>query len=230
MICPSGAADGAAGLHSRGSGRGNPPHPADPPDPRIAAELVDAAGGHGLAGDARGRGDRVAEVADFHRYANALQLIAYLGLSEHSSGAITKAGNMLARRVLIEGAWTYRMLARIGRKLHDRNAELPPIIRDIAWKAQLRLCARSADSQLPERRRLLSLPRSCARSSPSSGQSRGSRNQHSPVSPNRKGCAPPPETGPREVCGSLFQLHRPGGSGLGGSSATTDSLYLRMQP
>jgi transposase len=38
--------------------------------------------------------------------------------SEHSSGAsvrrggITKAGNALARRVLIEGAWTYRMPAR----------------------------------------------------------------------------------------------------------------------
>jgi transposase len=56
----------------------------------------------------------VAEVGDFRRFANARQLMAYLGLvpSEHSSGAsvrrggITKAGNVLARRVLIEGAWT----------------------------------------------------------------------------------------------------------------------------
>jgi transposase len=38
--------------------------------------------------------------------------------SEHSSGtsvrrgSITKAGNAHARRVLIEGAWTYRMQAR----------------------------------------------------------------------------------------------------------------------
>jgi transposase len=92
----------------------------------------------------------VAEVRDFRRFANARQLMAYLGVvpSEHSSGAsvrrggITKAGNVLARRVLIEGAWTYRMPARVSRKLHDRNEKLSPTIRDIAWKAQLRLCSR----------------------------------------------------------------------------------------
>ena len=92
----------------------------------------------------------VAEVGDFRRFANARQLMAYLGLvpSEHSSGnrirrgGITKAGNVLARRVLIEGAWTYRMPARISRKLHDRNEILPPTIREIAWKAQVRLCGR----------------------------------------------------------------------------------------
>jgi transposase len=92
----------------------------------------------------------VAEVGDFRRFANARQLMAYLGLvpSEHSSGStirrsgITKAGNALARRVLIEGAWTYRMTARVSRKLHDRLEPLPAVIRDIAWKAQVRLCAR----------------------------------------------------------------------------------------
>jgi len=92
----------------------------------------------------------VAEVGDFRRFANARQLMAYLGLvpSEHSSGStirrggITKAGNALARRVLIEGAWTYRMTARVSRKLHDRLEPLSAAIRDIAWKAQVRLCAR----------------------------------------------------------------------------------------
>ena len=92
----------------------------------------------------------VAEVGDFRRFTNARQLMAYLGLvpSEHSSGStvrragITKAGNALARRVLIEGAWTYRMSARISRKLHDRLEPLSAAIRDIAWKAQVRLCAR----------------------------------------------------------------------------------------
>jgi transposase len=92
----------------------------------------------------------VAEVGDFRRFASARQLMAYLGLvpSEHSSGAnvkrggITKAGNVLARRVLIEGAWTYRMPARVSRKLHDRNEKLSPAIRDIAWKGQVRLCSR----------------------------------------------------------------------------------------
>ena len=51
---------------------------------------------------------------DFRRFANPRQLMAYLGLvpSEHSSGStirrggITKAGNALARRALIEGAWS----------------------------------------------------------------------------------------------------------------------------
>ena len=88
--------------------------------------------GQGTAGDARVAlvvaVTVVAEVGDFRRFANARQLMAYLGLvpSEHSSGStirrggITKAGNALARRVLIEGAWTYRMNARVSRKLHDR--------------------------------------------------------------------------------------------------------------
>ncbi len=39
------------------------------------------------------------------------------------------------------GAWTYRMQARVS-KLHDRNERLPQAIRDIAWTAQVRLCAR----------------------------------------------------------------------------------------
>jgi transposase len=92
----------------------------------------------------------VAEVGDFARFSNPRQLMAYLGLvpSEHSSGArlrrggITKAGNAHARRALIEGAWTYRMQARVSRKLHDRLESLPQEICDIAWKAQVRLCSR----------------------------------------------------------------------------------------
>ncbi|WP_281799674.1 IS110 family transposase [Methylocystis echinoides] len=92
----------------------------------------------------------VAEVGDFTRFPNPRQLMAYLGLvpSERSSGStvrragITKAGNALARRALIEGAWTYRMQPRVSRKLHDRIEALPQTVRDIAWKAQVRLCAR----------------------------------------------------------------------------------------
>ena len=92
----------------------------------------------------------VSEVGDFRRFINPRQLMAYLGLvpSEHSSGGsvrrggITKAGNALARRVLIEGAWTYRMSARVSRKIHDRLEPVSAEIRDIAWKAQVRLCAR----------------------------------------------------------------------------------------
>lgn len=76
--------------------------------------------------------------------------MAYLGLtpSEHSSGAsvrrggITKAGSGLARRVLIEGAWSYRMQARVSRKLLYRVESLPQVVRDISWKGQLRMCQR----------------------------------------------------------------------------------------
>jgi transposase len=76
--------------------------------------------------------------------------MAYLGLapSERSSGAktlrggITKAGNTRARRMLVESAWTYRLPARIGAQILGRNENLPQSIKDIAWKAQIRLCAR----------------------------------------------------------------------------------------
>ena len=92
----------------------------------------------------------VAEVRDFQRFDNPRQLMAYLGLtpSEHSSGAsvrrggITKAGSGLARRALVEGAWSYRMQARVSPKLLARLASLPQAVRDIAWKGQLRMCQR----------------------------------------------------------------------------------------
>jgi Transposase IS116/IS110/IS902 family len=107
----------------------------------VPAEHAERCLGHTIRG---------AEVGDFRRFTNARQLMAYLGLvpSEHSSGStvrragITKGGNALARRVLIEGAWTYRMSARVSRRLHDRLEPLSAAIGDIAWKAQVRLCAR----------------------------------------------------------------------------------------
>src|SRR3954470_13724820 len=92
----------------------------------------------------------VAEIGDVRRFETPRQLMAYLGLvpSERSTGAqvwrgsITKAGNPRARRVLIEGAWTYRYPARLSRPLQVRQESLPTVVRAIAWKAQLRLCAR----------------------------------------------------------------------------------------
>jgi transposase len=92
----------------------------------------------------------IAELGDLSRFANPRQLMAYLGLvpSEHSSGAsirrggITKAGNNAARRLLIEASWTYRFPARVSRELLLRQESQSKLIRDTAWKAQLRLCAR----------------------------------------------------------------------------------------
>jgi len=44
--------------------------------------------------------------------------------------------------VLVEGAWTYRLPARVGRELLRRNRALPEPIKAVAWTAQVRLCAR----------------------------------------------------------------------------------------
>ena len=92
----------------------------------------------------------VAEIQDFQRFAHPRQLMAYLGLipSEHSSGnrrrqgAVTKAGNAPARRILVEIAWLYRYPARVTPIIARRQTELPKAITDLAWQAQLRLCNR----------------------------------------------------------------------------------------
>jgi transposase len=92
----------------------------------------------------------VAEVGCFSRFDSPRQLMAYLGLnpSEHSSGAtirrgaITKTGNALARTCLVEAAWTYRFPARVTQIIRDRLNGLPEPIRNVAWKAQVRLSAR----------------------------------------------------------------------------------------
>jgi len=92
----------------------------------------------------------VVEIGDVRRFDNPRQLMAYLSLvpSESSTGervkrgGITKAGNTRVRRVLIEGAWTYRFPARVSPTIQARLEGLPRIVREIAWKGQVRLCAR----------------------------------------------------------------------------------------
>jgi len=88
-----------------------------------------------------------AEIGELKRFADPTELMSYLGLvpSEHSSGqkrrlgAITKTGNSHARRVLIEAAWNYRYPARISERLQKRQENQSAAVRDIAWRAQLRL-------------------------------------------------------------------------------------------
>ena len=92
----------------------------------------------------------VAEINGIERFAHPRQLMAYLGMvpTESSSGpkrrqgAITKAGNGPARRMLVEVAWLYRYPARVTPIIARRQAGLPKAVTDIAWAAQLRLCAR----------------------------------------------------------------------------------------
>jgi transposase len=91
-----------------------------------------------------------AEIQDFWRFPSPRQLMAYLGLvpGERSSGprrrlgAITKAGNSPARRILVEIAHHYRYPARVSPIIARRQADLPKAVTDIAWAAQTRLCAR----------------------------------------------------------------------------------------
>jgi len=92
----------------------------------------------------------LAELGDLQRFDHPRQLMAYLGLvpSEYSSGpsrsqgGITKTGNTHARRILVESAWCYRFSARMSRPVAERNLDQPQAVRDIAWRAQLRLCSR----------------------------------------------------------------------------------------
>src|SRR5881396_2095441 len=92
----------------------------------------------------------IAELGDLTRFDNPRQLMSYLGLipSEYTSGdrrrlgGITKAGNGHARRVLIEAAKAYRHRAKVSEPIQARQQHLPAPIRDIAWRAQVRLCGR----------------------------------------------------------------------------------------
>jgi transposase len=91
-----------------------------------------------------------AEIGDVRRFDTPRQLASFLGLvpAESSTGdtirrkGLTLAGNRRARRALVEAAWTYRYPARISETLRVRLEGLPKPVRDIAWKAQVRLCAR----------------------------------------------------------------------------------------
>jgi transposase len=92
----------------------------------------------------------IAELGDLTRFENPKQLMSYLGLTpcEYSSGerqrrgAITKTGNHHARRILIEAAWSYRFSPKVSPEIQKRQQNQPLPIRDIAWRAQLRLTKR----------------------------------------------------------------------------------------
>jgi transposase len=92
----------------------------------------------------------MSEIGDLSRFQSPRQLMAFLGLvpSERSTGesiirgSITKTGNHRARRILIEAAWQYRHPPRVGKKKQRKVEAAPRTVREIAWKAQTRLCAR----------------------------------------------------------------------------------------
>jgi transposase len=89
----------------------------------------------------------VAELGDMERFEHPSKLMGYLGLvpGEHTTGddrqqgGITKMGNSIARRALVEAAWQFRSPARIGPAMQKRQEGLPKTVTDTAWKAQTRL-------------------------------------------------------------------------------------------
>ncbi len=92
----------------------------------------------------------ISELGDLTRFTHPSQLMSYLGLvpSEHTSstrrrlGAITKAGNNVARRMLVESAWSYRYPARQTAHIKRKAKNASDYAKEVSWKAQKRLCAR----------------------------------------------------------------------------------------
>src|SRR5579875_3149160 len=94
----------------------------------------------------------VAELGQISRFDTPRQLMGYSGAvpSEDSSGkrkrqgSITKTGNAHLRRIVVEAAWSYRHRPAIGPRLRKRQEGVPEPIKEIAWKAQVRLSKRYA--------------------------------------------------------------------------------------
>jgi transposase len=82
----------------------------------------------------------LAELHDFRRFTSAPALMAYVGLVpvEDSSGEkqrrgpITRAGNALVRRLLVEAAWHYQHRPGVGLTLRRRRAGQPAQVIAIA--------------------------------------------------------------------------------------------------
>jgi transposase len=92
----------------------------------------------------------LAELHDFRRFGSARALMAFLGLvpgeqssgEKHRRGRITKMGNALVRRILVETSWHYQHRPAVGRALARRREGQPSRVIAIADKAQQRLCGR----------------------------------------------------------------------------------------
>lgn len=92
----------------------------------------------------------LAELHDFRRFGSPPALMAYLGLvpgedstgDKHRRGPITRTGNALVRRLLVQAAWHYQHRPSVGVVLTKRRTGQPGRVIAIADKAQQRLCRR----------------------------------------------------------------------------------------
>jgi transposase len=115
----------------------------------------------------------LAELHDFRRFDSARALMAYLGLvpgenstgEKHRRGRITRTGNALVRRLLVETAWHYQHRPGIGVALAKRRKGQPGRVVAIADKAQQRLCRRFrrlADQHKPAPKIVVAIARELA--------------------------------------------------------------------
>jgi len=92
----------------------------------------------------------VAEAGPLSRFPRPKQLMGYSGMvsSENSTGssvrrgAITKTGNAHLRRIVGEAAWAYQHRPAMSPLLKRRQEGLSEAVKEIAWRAQHRLCGR----------------------------------------------------------------------------------------
>ena len=92
----------------------------------------------------------VAEVGPLSRFARPKQLMGYSGMvsNENSTGnrvrrgAITKTGNAHLRHIAGEAAWAYQYRPAMSPVIKKRQEGLSEEVKEIAWKAQHRLCSR----------------------------------------------------------------------------------------
>ena len=92
----------------------------------------------------------LAELHDFRRFQSPRALMAYVSLvpgedssgEKHRRGRITRTGNALVRRLLVETAWHYQHRPSVGVALTRHRKGQPGRVIAIADKAQQRLCRR----------------------------------------------------------------------------------------
>lgn len=115
----------------------------------------------------------VVEIGDFRRFPSAKHFMSFLGLtpSEWSSGgnrkqgAITKAGNVRLRSLLMQAAWAYRLKPRVEGTLQRRARAATEQARTTAWRAQKRLHTkyyRLSNAGKPKNKALVAVARELA--------------------------------------------------------------------
>jgi transposase len=92
----------------------------------------------------------VAELLDVRRFPHPRALMAFIGVvpreastgTRHRRGAITKTGNSVVRRIIVQAAWHYRHGPRLNLAIRRRRSGQAPAVIVIAERAEQRLCRR----------------------------------------------------------------------------------------